>query len=99
MIGDPSFRDDQRKLLTMDTINDNIEGIKTIFQPHPDLWRRQDRRDPHGQQCRLADGSSTMSSSCAMSAGIFRSNRMLTFDSVKLRLDREQSLSFLNSTT
>jgi tyrosyl-tRNA synthetase len=30
-----------------------------------------------------------------MSAGIFSVNRMLSFDSVKLRLDREQSLSFL----
>ncbi len=31
MIGDPSFRDDQRKLLTMETIDSNIEGIKKIF--------------------------------------------------------------------
>ena len=41
MIGDPSFRDDQRQLLTPDAISNNIDGIKKIFSPHPELWRRR----------------------------------------------------------
>ena len=35
MIGDPSFRDEQRKLLTPEAIETNIDGIKKIFSPHP----------------------------------------------------------------
>ena len=31
MVGDPSFRDDQRQLLSMDKIDENIAGIKRIF--------------------------------------------------------------------
>ena len=93
MIGDPSFRDDQRKLLTMETIDANIEGIKTIF----------------GRILRFGDGPTDAilvnNADWLMTLNYveflrdvgrhFSVNRMLTFDSVKLRLDREQSLSFL----
>ena len=93
MIGDPSFRDDQRKLLTPETIAENIEGIKKIF----------------GRILRFGDGpgDAFMVNNADWLLKLnyveflrdvgrhFSVNRMLSFDSVKLRLDREQSLSFL----
>jgi tyrosyl-tRNA synthetase len=93
MIGDPSFRDEQRKLLSMEAIDQNIEGIKTIFS----------------RILRFGDGPSDAimvnNADWLMKLNYveflrdvgrhFSVNRMLTFDSVKLRLDREQSLSFL----
>jgi tyrosyl-tRNA synthetase len=93
MIGDPSFRDDQRKLLTMETINSNIEGIKKIFS----------RILIYGDG--KTDAIMVNNADWLMKLNYveflrdvgrhFSVNRMLTFDSVKLRLDREQSLSFL----
>ncbi|ACI93115.1 tyrosyl-tRNA synthetase [Afipia carboxidovorans OM5] len=93
MVGDPSFRDDQRKLLDEATIASNIEGIKKIF----------------GRILRYGDGPTDALMinnadwllklnyvSFLRDVGrYFSVNRMLSFDSVKLRLDREQSLSFL----
>jgi tyrosyl-tRNA synthetase len=93
MIGDPSFRDDQRQLLSMDRINENIEGIKKIFS----------------RMLRYGDGPTDAimvnNADWLMKLNYvdflrdvgrhFSVNRMLAFDSVKLRLDRDQSLSFL----
>jgi len=93
MIGDPSFRDDQRQLLTPDTIATNIEGIKKIFAR---ILRYGDAP---------TDAIMVNNADWLMKLNYveflrdvgrhFSVNRMLTFDSVKLRLDREQSLSFL----
>jgi tyrosyl-tRNA synthetase len=93
MVGDPSFRDDQRSLLTVEKIAENIEGIKKIF----------------GKM--LTYGDSPTDAMMVNNADWllklnyveflrdvgrhFSVNRMLSFDSVKLRLDRDQSLSFL----
>lgn len=93
MVGDPSFRDDQRKLLTAAEIAANIEGIKRIF----------------ARILRFGDGATDalMINNADWLLKLnyveflrdvgrhFSVNRMLAFDSVKLRLDREQSLSFL----
>jgi tyrosyl-tRNA synthetase len=93
MIGDPSFRDDQRGLLTPEAIATNIEGIKRIF----------------GRILRFGDGANDAimvnNADWLMKLNYveflrdvgrhFSVNRMLTFDSVRLRLEREQSLSFL----
>ncbi len=93
MVGDPSFRDDQRKLLTPEQIDQNIEGIKKIF----------------GRIMRYGDGPTDAmmvnNADWLMKLNYieflrdvgrhFSVNRMLSFDSVKLRLEREQSLSFL----
>ena len=93
MIGDPSFRDEQRGLLTAEKIAENIEGIKKIFS----------------RILRFGDGpnDAIMVNNADWLLKLnyveflrdvgrhFSVNRMLTFDSVKLRLDREQSLSFL----
>jgi len=93
MIGDPSFRDEQRGLLSVEKIAENIEGIKKIF----------------GRILRFGDGpkDAFMVNNADWLLKLnyveflrdvgrhFSVNRMLSFDSVKLRLDREQSLSFL----
>jgi len=93
MVGDPSFRDDQRKLLTVEEIATNIESIKRVF----------------GRILRYGDGATDamMANNADWLLKLnyveflrdvgrhFSVNRMLSFDSVKLRLDREQSLSFL----
>ncbi len=93
MIGDPSFRDDQRGLLTPEAIAANIEGIKRIFGR---ILRFGDRP---GDAIMLNNADWLMNLNYV---GFLRDvgrhfsvNRMLSFDSVKLRLDREQSLSFL----
>jgi tyrosyl-tRNA synthetase len=93
MIGDPSFKDEARKLLTPQDIEDNLAGIRRNFAPY----------------LTFGDGPSDalMINNADWLMGInyvsflrdvgrhFSVNRMLAFDSVKLRLDREQSLSFL----
>ncbi|MEO9787449.1 MAG: tyrosine--tRNA ligase [Aurantimonas coralicida] len=93
MIGDPSFKDEARKLQTEDTIAANLPGIKRSFQPY----------------IRFGDGptDAVMVDNAEWLLELnyvaflrdvgrhFSVNRMLSFDSVKLRLDREQSLSFL----
>jgi tyrosyl-tRNA synthetase len=93
MVGDPSFRDEQRQLLNEESIARNIEGIKKIF----------------GRILRYGDGpnDALMINNADWLLKLnyvsflrevgrhFSVNRMLSFDSVKLRLDRQQSLSFL----
>ncbi|WP_454849580.1 tyrosine--tRNA ligase [Rhizobium binxianense] len=93
MVGDPSFRDEQRKLLSPEAIATNIEGIKKIFS----------------RILRFGDGPTDafMVNNADWLLKLnyveflrdvgrhFSVNRMLSFDSVKMRLDREQSLSFL----
>jgi tyrosyl-tRNA synthetase len=51
-VGDPSFRSDERPLLTPAQIDDNIAGIKQVFSPYVPL-ATADRRD-HAEQCRMA---------------------------------------------
>ncbi len=93
MVGDPSFRDDQRSLLSMDKINENISGIKKIF------GRILSYGDDAGGAVMVNNADWLMQLKYVdflRDVGRFFSvNRMLSFDSVKLRLDREQSLSFL----
>lgn len=93
MVGDPSFRDDQRQLLTEDMIASNIEGIKKIFARI--LVYGDGPTD--ALMINNADWLLKLNYvSFLRDVGRhFSVNRMLSFDSVKLRLDREQSLSFL----
>ncbi len=93
MVGDPSFKDDARQLMTPDTINSNIASIKKVFSSY--LAYGEGPKD------------ALMINNADWLLGInyleflrdvgrhFSVNRMLSFDSVKTRLDREQSLSFL----
>ena len=90
-IGDPSFRADERSLMTEETINTNIAGIRLVFDKFLDF----------------GEGQAVMANNAEWLDGLayipflrevgryFSVNRMLTFESVKSRLDREQSLSFL----
>ncbi|SEQ39263.1 tyrosyl-tRNA synthetase [Devosia sp. YR412] len=93
MVGDPSFKDEARKLMTLDTIQSNIDGIKQVFsnylsfegEPAKSLMvNNADWLAPLNYLEFLRDVGQH-----------FSINRMLSFDSVKQRLDREQSLSFL----
>ncbi|MEP0520919.1 MAG: tyrosine--tRNA ligase [Hyphomicrobiales bacterium] len=93
MVGDPSFKDEARKLMTPDMINSNVESIKRNFSAYIDY-----SDGPNG---------AIMANNAEWLLGLnyleflrdvgahFSVNRMLAFDSVKQRLEREQSLSFL----
>ncbi|CUX12742.1 tyrosine--tRNA ligase [Agrobacterium fabrum] len=93
MVGDPSFKEEARKLMTIDMIEDNITSLKHVFANYLDYDR--------------AENPALMINNADWLRGLnyleflrdvgrhFSVNRMLSFDSVKTRLDREQSLSFL----
>ncbi|MEP3440002.1 MAG: tyrosine--tRNA ligase [Sulfitobacter sp.] len=92
-VGDPSFRADERPLLSPEQINENIEGMQKVFAKY----------------LSYGDGPSDaiMLNNAEWLDNLnyleflrdigrhFSINRMLSFESVKSRLDREQSLSFL----
>ena len=92
-VGDPSGRDETRQLLTDDQINANIAGIREIFSH---FLRFDD--SPSGAMMVNNDDwlSSLQYIPFLRDIGRhFSINRMLTMDSVKLRLEREQPLTFL----
>jgi tyrosyl-tRNA synthetase len=92
-VGDPSGKDESRKLLTIEQIGANKASIKTVFEKF----------------LRFGDGASdaAMLDNADWLAGLnyidflrdvgrhFSVNRMLAMDSVKLRLEREHELSFI----
>jgi tyrosyl-tRNA synthetase len=92
-VGDPSFKDEARKLLDDDTIAANVASIKRVFErfltfgdgpSDAILLDNAEWLDRLEYVPFLRDVGQH-----------FSVNRMLSFESVKLRLDREQSLSFL----
>jgi len=92
-IGDPSFKDEARKLLSADTIDANIASIRRVFERF--LTFGEGPTDAV-----LLDNAEWLDELKYIPflreiGQHFSVNRMLSFDSVKLRLDREQSLSFL----
>ena len=92
-VGDPSFRADERPLLTAQQIDDNIDGIKQVFAKYIDY-----SDGPTGalmlNNAEWLDGLNYLEFLRDIGRH-FSVNRMLSFESVKSRLDREQSLSFL----
>ena len=92
-VGDPSFRADERPLLTPDAIEDNIAGIKRVFDAYIDFSDA-----PTGalmlNNAEWLDNLNYLDFLRDIGRH-FSINRMLAFESVKSRLDREQSLSFL----
>ncbi|MGF1447115.1 MAG: tyrosine--tRNA ligase [Pikeienuella sp.] len=92
-IGDPSGKDESRQLLTDDKIAANMASIREVFATYLDFEE--------------AGGSAVMRNNADWLDGLgyipflrdygrhFTVNRMLTFDSVRTRLDREQPLTFL----
>ncbi|MEM6661878.1 MAG: tyrosine--tRNA ligase [Pseudomonadota bacterium] len=95
-IGDPSFRDDARKLMTNEVIDQNIAGIRTVFSKFIEFGAG-DGSDGKAIMANNADWlDAQMYIPFLREVGsLFSVNRMLAFESVKSRLDREQSLSFL----
>ena len=92
-VGDPSFRAEERPLLTNAQIDDNIAGIKRAFAPYVVFG------DGPGDAV-MVNNAEWLDDLNYLSflrdiGKHFSVNRMLSFESVKSRLDREQSLSFL----
>ena len=92
MVGDPSFRDDQRKLLTVEQIDTNIESIKRVYGNILNYGGSNPAMMANNADWLLKLNYVEFLRDVGRH---FSVNRMLSFDSVKLRLDREQSLSFL----
>ena len=92
-VGDPSGKDESRRILTEDDINNNLVGIRAIFSKFLKFEN--------------AGGNAVMSNNADWLNKLnyidflrdvgkhFSVNRMLAFDSVKMRLERQQELSFL----
>ena len=93
MVGDPSFKEEARQLMTVDTIESNIASIKRVFANYLSYGE--------GPKDALMINNAEWLRSLNYLEFLrdvgrhFSVNRMLAFDSVKTRLDREQSLSFL----
>lgn len=92
-IGDPTGRDESRKMLTDAVIEANIASIRTIF----DRFLTFGDRPTDAIMVNNHDWLGKLGYiELLQSVGThFTINRMLTFDSVKLRLDREQPMTFL----
>ncbi|WP_273687311.1 tyrosine--tRNA ligase [Ketogulonicigenium vulgare] len=92
-VGDPSFRSDERPLLTPAKIDENIAGMQQVFA-------RFLRYDDSANGAKMLNNAEWLDSLNYLEflrdiGRHFSVNRMLSFESVKSRLDREQSLSFL----
>ena len=92
-VGDPSFRADERPLLTPAQIDDNIDGIKQVFAKYIS-YDDSDTGALMLNNAEWLDGLNYLDFLRDIGRH-FSVNRMLSFESVKSRLDREQSLSFL----
>jgi tyrosyl-tRNA synthetase len=92
-VGDPSGKDESRKLLTSEEIDANIASIRRVFERF--LTFGDGPTD--ALLVNNADWLDTLEYITFLRevGRHFTINRMLTFDSVKLRLDREQPLTFL----
>jgi len=93
LIGDPSGKDSTRRILNEDTINDNIGKIKKLFEKL--LNFKDEKTKPLFvnnaewlNKLQYIDFLRTVGKH-------FTINKMLSYDSVKLRLEREQSLSYM----
>src|SRR5579883_500720 len=90
-VGDPSGKDESRRLLSDEAIAQNLSGIREVF----------------GKFLTFGEGKALMANNADWLNALnyidflrdvgrhFSINRMLAFDSVKLRLERQQELSFL----
>jgi tyrosyl-tRNA synthetase len=92
-VGDPSGKDDARKLLTPEEIQANITAIRGLFEQFLSFGTKS-------TDAILVDNALWLDNLNYINflrdyGKYFSVNRMLTQDSVKMRLDREQNLSFL----
>ena len=93
-VGDPSGKDETRQLLTQEQINKNKQTIKNTFERFLDFDSGKENA------AILVDNDEWLSSLNYIEflrdyGKHFSINKMLSYDSVKLRLEREQNLSFL----
>ncbi|WP_298492308.1 tyrosine--tRNA ligase [uncultured Maritimibacter sp.] len=103
-VGDPSFRSDERPLLGPEQIDANIAGMKQVFAKYLSYG---EGHMPSSSEAVGQNNAALMLNNAEWLDGLnyleflrdigrhFSVNRMLSFESVKSRLDREQSLSFL----
>ncbi|GGC56823.1 tyrosine--tRNA ligase [Chelatococcus reniformis] len=92
-VGDPSGKDESRRMLSLAQIEDNKLSLRTVFS------RFIDYGSPRGAAV-MADNAEWLAPLNYIEflrdvGRHFSVNRMLSFDSVKMRLDREHELSFL----
>ena len=92
-IGDPSFRDEARQLLSDAQINENLAGIRRCFDP----FIRFDTSPTGAIMPNNAEWLDRLGYiELLREVGVhFSVNRMLSYDSVKSRLERDQGLTFL----
>ena len=93
LIGDPSGKDETRKVLDPKQINKNIKSIKKVFT------QLLDNKNKNTKPI-FVDNSNWLTKLNYIKflreiGKYFTINKMLAFDSVKLRLEREQSLSYM----
>ena len=92
-VGDPSGKDESRRILTDEMIGENLKGIRAVFSKFLEF-------EGAGGNAVMADNADWLNSLNYIDflrdvGRHFSVNRMLSFDSVKMRLDRQQELSFL----
>ena len=92
-VGDPSGKDESRQILTEDKINENLTSIKSIFSRYLDFG-------DGASDALMANNADWLDDLQYIPflreyGPHFTINRMLTFDSVKTRLEREHPLTFL----
>jgi tyrosyl-tRNA synthetase len=97
-VGDPSGKDESRRLLSDQAIDDNLKGIRAIFLRFLRFGDTPGKSSANDAV--MANNADWLNSLNYIDflrdvGRHFSINRMLTFDSVKLRLERQQELSFL----
>ena len=92
-VGDPSGKDESRRVLTDAAIDENLKGIRAIFAK----FLKFEGAGGNAVMANNADWLNKLNYIDFLRdvGRHFSVNRMLSFDSVKLRLDRQQELSFL----
>ena len=92
-IGDPSGKDATRKMLSEKEIDQNAENLKKVFNKFL-TFKKNDNKAIFRDNSKWLDKLNYVNFLRDYGKN-FTINKMLSFDSVKLRLDREQSLSFV----
>jgi tyrosyl-tRNA synthetase len=92
-VGDPSGKDESRRILSEEAIEQNLKGIRAIFAKFLKF-------EGGGGNAVMANNADWLNKLNYIDflrdvGRHFSVNRMLSFDSVKMRLDRQQELSFL----
>ena len=96
-VGDPSGKDESRRILTDEMIEQNLTGIRAIFSK---FLKFEGQGPGNGGNAVMANNADWLNKLNYIDflrdvGKHFSVNRMLSFDSVKMRLDRQQELSFL----